>query len=79
MSSRRMARTRKHQACQEPQTEHHRGRRLRQAAEEEQAAEDQREDAADHGRTGKHPTEPSVEGVVAAPNPVGELGSARRR
>jgi hypothetical protein len=46
---------------------------LRQAAEREQAAEDQREDAADYRRTGEHPTEPSMEGVVATADPVGEL------
>ena len=39
----------------------------------EQAAEDQREDAADDARGGKHPTEPSMEGVVPAADPVGEL------
>jgi hypothetical protein len=64
---------RKHQARQEPQAEHHRGTGLRQPAEGEPAAEDQREDTADHPRPDEHPTEPSMEGVVTAAEPIGEL------
>src|SRR5688500_18801913 len=63
----------KHQTGQEPQAEHHRSRSLRQSAEREQAAEDQRKDAADHARSSNYPTEPSMEGVVPAADPVGQL------
>ena len=63
----------KHQARQEPQAEHHRCTGLRQSAVGEPAAEDQREDTADHRRPGEHPTEPSMERVVTAAEPIGEL------
>ncbi len=50
---------------------------VRQSAEGAQAAEDQREDAADQDRGSKHPTEPSMEGVLPAADPVGERESCR--
>src|SRR5688500_5054344 len=64
---------RKHQARQKPQAEYHCGTGLRQSTEGEQAAEDQRKDAADYACSGKDSAEPSMEGVVAAADPVGEL------
>jgi ketosteroid isomerase-like protein len=47
--------------------------------ESDLSAEDQREDAAEHRRRGSDSTEPSMGGVVAAAEPVGELEDGQQQ
>jgi hypothetical protein len=67
------------QAGQEPEAEEDRGGGLNDPAEGIQDAEDDREDPRQQRRSGQHPTESAVEGVVAAAESVGQVQGAPSR